>query len=208
MNGLTKALLIIGIMAAIIGAIGLPDAITLWTDDASGLDSLTPGSIEEGDVFRGEVPVSVDLIAEEVTVKKYGFVKIGETKTPFYLVKLENGYALANVTFAKKQEAFKELTRDSHSYYRGGSGDKPEGVEITAVSERMPANLKEYLKDYCESGGLTEQEYSEMVENTYCLRTINYDYAKYTPPICFGVAGLCAIIIVIGKLTGSKAVSI
>lgn len=204
MNRSAKVLLIIAILSAIVGAIGLPDAITLWKDGASDVQSLTPGSIEDGEMFDGKIDLAVDMIAKETSTKTYGFMPVSKTETPYYLVETENGYVVIDVTLANKQEDFEKLVKKTWELYDGKTKEKPEGIEVTLTAERIPVKVREYLQEYCEEGGMSAQDYSTIVETKYCLKTINYDYAKYTPPVCFGIALFCGLILLIKKLAGSK----
>lgn len=208
MSKLTKVLLVIMVMGLVVGGIGVPDALKLWKDDINKIEDIEVGDLKAGDMYEGTIFDAYDVIAEETTTQTYGFVPVSKTVTPYYFVELENCYVVIDVTVAKEKDNFDELMHETWDYFDGKTDKTPSSHEISTTVIKMPDEVKKYLKEYCDEAGMTEQEYEQYVENSYCLKTIVYKNTKFIPIIGFGVALLCGIILIIKKVTGPKIVNL
>lgn len=209
MSKLTKILLVVALMGAIVGGIGVPDAIKLWKNDISSVEDIKPGDIKAGEMYEGDIPDALDVVAKETTTQSYGFVPVSKTETPYYIVELENGYVVIDVTNKKKQDEFETLMDQTWDYFDGKTNDKPSEVSVSTTVIKMPDKVKEYLHEYCcDEGGMSEQEYAELVETACCLKTIEYKNTKFIPIIGFGVTLLCVIILIVKKAASPKVVNL
>ena len=208
MSKLTKVLLVIMIMGLVVGGIGVPDAVKLWKNDIGELEDIKVGDLSAGDMYEGEIVDAYDVIATETTTQSYGFVPVSKTETPYYIVELENSYVMIDVTVAKQKDDFEKLMNETWDYLDGKTNEVPSSLKVSAKAIKMPGKVKEYLKEYCDEAGMSEQEYSQYVEDSCCLQTIVYKNTKLIPIVGFGVAALCLVILVIRKLTGPKIVNL
>ncbi len=208
MSRLTKILLVVMVMGLIVGGIGVPDAIKLWKGDIDEIDSIEVGSLKAGEMYEGEIYDTYDIIAEETSTQSYGFIPVNKTVTPYYLVELENCYVIVDVTVKDDQSKFEKLLDETWDYLDGKTDDKPTPVKISTTAQKMPDKVKEFLKEYCEESGMSEEEYAKYVEDSYCLKTIVYKNTKFIPIVGFGIALLCAVILIIKKVTSPKIVNL
>lgn len=208
MGKLTKILLVVMIMGLVFGGVGAADAFKLWKGDIQDTKDITIGSLKKGDMYEGEIPYAYDVIAEETTTRTYGPVPVSKTKSPYYLVEGENSFFVINVTINGMSGQFDTLADQTWDELDGKTSATPDAVKVSTEVVEMPDKVKEYLKEYCNQWGMTDAEYAELVEDSYCLRTIKYDTAKYIPIIGIGVAILCAVILIIKKAAGPKVVNL
>ena len=208
MSRLTKILLCVMLAGLFVGGIGVADAIKVWKNDISDTEKIEVGSLEKGDLYEGNIAASIDMVAEQTTTSTYGFMPVSKTTSPYYLIENENCYMLICVTDVDKQEEFKELTTQTRGYMYGGYDKLPDGVNVTAQVVEMPDDAKKYLKEYCDQWGMPETEYAAIVEDAYCLKTVRFSGMKYAPLIGFGLALICAVILIIRKAKAPKIVNL
>ena len=208
MSKLTKILLVIMVMGLIVGGIGVPDALKLWKNDINEVESIKVGELTAGEMYEGEITNAYDVIAVETTTQSYGFVPVSKTETPYYLVMLENCYVVIDVPAAKDKEKFETLMDQTWDYLDEKTDDRPTPVKVSTTAIKMPDKVKQYLKEYCDESGMTQQEYDSIVESTCCLRTIVYKNTKFIPIIGFGVALLCLVILIVKKAMSPKIVNL
>ena len=208
MSKITKILLIVMVVGLIFGGIGAADAIKVWKGDITDTKEIDVGKLEKNGLYEGEITGCYDIIAEETTTRTYGGIPTSKTKSPYYLVNNGNCYFVINVTVKDQQSDFDKMADQTWDYIDEKTDDMPTPVKVSAQAVDMPDKVKEFLKEYCDEWGLSDQDYAEMVENTCCLKTTKYDVMKYTPIIGFGAALLCAVILIIRKASAPKIVNL
>ena len=208
MSRLTKILLTVMIIGLVFGGVGISDAVKIWNADIKNAADITVGGIKKGELYEGDIPFAYDIIAEQVTSTTYGPVPVSKTRTPYYLVQNENCFYVINVTASAKKSELDTLADLSWDQIDGTTTEDPAPVSVSTTAEELPDEVKDVLKDYCGKLGLTDEEYEELVEDSCCLRTVNYSSMKYIPIAGFGVAVLCALILIIRKVTAPRIVNL
>lgn len=206
MSSSTKILLIIAILGAIMGGIGVPDAIKMWKDDIDALEDVAADSMTVGQALEGDVEVAYDIVATESTTKTYGFIPVSKSESPYYIVSNSKNscYYLIDVTMKDKQDEFKTLMDQSWDYMDGKTDKEPEKVHITGKVGMMPTQVQEFLKEYCYKAGMSDDEYNNMVDHTHCITTTDFKVMKFVPLMIFGVSLLCLMILLIKKIAYPK----
>lgn len=208
MSRLSKILLVIMIAGILVGAFGAVDAYRLISGDITDINDIEPGDIRAGRMFDGEIDSSFDSVAEETATTFYGIIPVNRSKSPYYLIELENCYVVINVTSDEDIEKFKTLTEQTLDYLYEERKDRPDPVNVTLRSKRTPEKVQEYLEQYCQAMGMTDDEYSEFVENTYCFTTVDFRGIKAIPIIAFSISFICAAVLIYKKVTGPKIVNL
>ncbi|MBR1752757.1 MAG: hypothetical protein IJ740_18125 [Ruminococcus sp.] len=208
MSKFTKVLLVIALVGAVIGGVGVADAIKIWKNDIDELDDVALGSMSAGQMLEGDVECAYDVVATETTTQTYGFIPVSKTESPFYIVSNNNCYYLINVTRADMKEDFETLMEQSWDYIDGKTDSAPGKVHLTGQVVKTPDKVVEFLKEYCDEAQMTEDEYNNLVEHSYCVKTVKFDVMKYSPFIGFGVMLLCLIILIIKKIRSPKIVNL
>lgn len=206
MSTTTKILMVIALIGAIMGGIGVPDAIRIWKGDIDSTDDVAIDSMSAGQVIEGDIEAAYDIVAMGKTTKRYWFIPVSRSESPYYIVSnsKNNCYYLIDVNTKGKQDEFKTLMDQSWEYMDGKTDKAPEKVHITGKVGMMPIKVQEFLKEYCYESGMSDDEYKSMVESTHCITTEDLNMMKFAPPIIFGVSLICLIILLIKSAASAK----
>ena len=207
MSTTTKILMVIALLGAIMGGIGVPDAIRIWKGDIDKLEDVAIDSMSAGQVIEGDIEAAYDIVAMGKTTKRYWFIPVSRSESPYYIVSnpKNNCYYLIDVNTKDKQDEFKTLMDQSWEYMDGKTDKVPEKVHITGKVAMMPIKVQEFLKEYCFESGMSDAEYKSMVESTHCITTEDLSMMKFAPPIICGVSLICLIILLIRSAASARA---
>ena len=207
MSTTTKILMVIALLGAIMGGIGVPDAIRIWKGDIDKLEDVAIDSMSAGQVIEGDIEVAYDIVAMGKTTKSYWFIPVSRSESPYYIVSnsKNNCYYLIDVSTKDKQDEFKTLMDQSWEFMDGKTDKVPEKVHITGKVAMMPIKVQEFLKEYCFESGMSDDEYKSMVESTHCITTEDLSMMKFAPPIICGVSLICLIILLIRSAASARA---
>jgi len=203
-----KLMIVLGVIAALgifVGALGIGDTIKIMNNDYKDLNKVTKEELEVGDLVKGDIYEAFDEVAVEKTSRSYGFIPMGSSETPYYLVELSDRYAVVSCGNKDVQNKIKSLIDETWKLW--DSTDMPTGtVEITAKIIAMPDKVKEFTHDYCKEWGMDEGNYKNIVDVSCVINVVDVDSIKLIPFIGFGVGALAlvALIIVIVKTKGRK----
>ena len=190
-------LLILGIFGIVFGAIGLGDTIKIMKEDYVVLDTVGSGKLDTGDLAKGKICWAYDKIAVEKTTRSYGFIPMGSSETPYYLVEVNDHFGIFSVGNKDMQKKIEKLADETLAYDKGETSNEPTPVEVTTKVISMPDKVKEYLKDYCKEWGMDDTDYAKLVDDSCVINYVQYDSMKWMPFIGFGVGALALVIFVI-----------
>ena len=190
-------ILIVAVVGIIFGVIGIGDTIKIMKDDFVDLSTVKKDGLEVGDLAKGNIFGAYDEIAVEKTTRTYGFIPMGSSETPYYLVELGDHFgvlSVGNKDIQKKIEAMEDQTWD---YYDEKTSTPPTQLELTTKVIAMPDKVREFLKEYCDKWGMTADQYAKLVDDSCVLNYVQYDTMKLIPFIGIGVGALALVIFVI-----------
>lgn len=202
-----KATLMVGIFAALalfVGVLGIGDAITIMGDKAAVLEESKIGSLSVGDLAKGEIDGALDEIAVQKTTRSYGFIPMGSSETPYYLVHINDHYAVVSAGNKDVQKKINDLADRTWDFFDEKRDSIGEGVKVEGKLIAMPEKVEGYLKDYCKELDFDDSEYAELVENGYVINVVQYDSMKIVPFAAFGIAAVLIIVLVILIVKGKK----
>ena len=189
--------LIVAAAGIIFGVIGIGDTVKILKEDFKDLSTVKKDGLDEGDLAKGVIYGAYDEIAVEKTTRTYGFIPMGSSETPYYLVELDGHYGVlssGNKDIQKKIEAMADKT---WNYYDKKTENPPEPLEMTTKVIAMPGKVREYLKQYCKEWGMTDEQYASLVDDSCVINYVQYDTMKLIPFIGIGVGALSLVIFII-----------
>ena len=195
-------ILIIGIFAVIFGIIGIPDAIKINKEDFKDLETSTNGSLETGDLVQGKIYWGYDKIAVHKTTRSYGFIPMGSSEVPYYVVEINDRFAVISAGNKDVQQQIEKLARETANYDNGVTDVEPTPVTVSTKVVEMPDKVREYLKDYFKEGGLDDATYAKLVDDSCVINCVQYDSMKKIPFIGIGVGALFIAIFVVMVVKG------
>ncbi|MBR4554567.1 MAG: hypothetical protein IKO27_03135 [Ruminococcus sp.] len=194
----------ISVIGFFMGAIGLGDTIKIMKDDITDFKTVDKESAEVGDLVRGDIDASFGQIAVQKTTRKYGFIPMGSSETPYYLVYFNNHYAVVSAGNKDVQTSLDKLADQSRAILDNPDAPVPTPVNVTTKVIAMPDKVKQYLKECFDEWGLTTQDYLELVDESCVFNCVQYDSMKFIPFIGFGVGALFLIIFIILMIKTKK----
>lgn len=197
MSRLKITILIIGIFGIIFGAVGISDTIAIFKEDFVDLDTVTSGELLTGDLAKGSIPGVYDQIAIEKTTRRYGFIPMGSSETPYYLVIINDHFGVLSAGNKDLQNKLDQLADLTWDYDDGKITTPPTPVEVTTKVIAMPDKVRQFLKEYCKEWGMTDEQYATLVDDSCVINCVQYDSMKFIPFIGFGVGALCIVIFII-----------
>jgi len=198
--------LILGLFMVISSA---GDAITLFKDGTVNLGSKKISEYSEGEMVHGKVEYVFDTIATLETSKTVYGVPYSKSQTPYYLVyvnydeDMANGhYVLMHITDKDAITKMDNLMIQTQNLLMSDS-DNPiisnvKPIALNTKTVKVPGEVKEYLYEYFEEGGISKAECDEMVADCV-LEQCDYKQAKIFPLIGLGIMIISTIIFFAGR---------
>ena len=204
MSRLKLTVLILAIFGIIFGAIGMKDAIAIMREDFVDLDNTKIGDIQTGDLAKGSIYWAYDKIAIEKTTRRYGFIPMGSSETPYYLVEAGDHFAVTSVGNKDLQTKIEKCADQTLAYDKKTTKTEPTPVEVTTKVIEMPDKVRQFLKDYCKEWGMTDEDYAKLVDDSCVINCVQYDTMKMMPFIGLGAGALLLVIFFIMFFKGRK----
>lgn len=204
MSRLKLTILILAICGIVFGAIGIGDTIKILKEDFVDLDNVKIGDLQTGDLAKGNICWAYDKIAVEKTTRKYGFIPMGSSETPYYLVEAGDHFAVISVGNKDLQKKIETCADQTYAFDKGTSSNEPTPVEVTTKIIAMPDKVKQYLGEYCKEWGMTDDDYAKLVDDSCVINCVQYDTMKLIPFIGIGVGVLLLVIFLILFFKGRK----
>lgn len=197
-------MLILGILGIFVGIIGIGDTIKIMGDDFVSLDTVKKDSMEIGDLVKGNIELAYDQVAIAKSSRSYGFIPMGSSETPYYLVAINDHFGVLSVGDKNVQSKLDTLADKTWDRIDGKTTALPTPVEVTTKVVAMPDKVKQYLHDYCKEWGMSEDDYLQFVDDSCVINYVQYDSMKMIPFIGFGAGALFIIIFIIMLVKGPK----
>lgn len=197
---ITKVLIALMVVGVILTAVGVKDALPLWKGDIDEVEGKSVSDYEVGDLTEGKIKYTLEIVAELETYETRFGVKTNSKITPYYLVQLEDGYAIVhgnNKDFIDKMK--KNLDETTKYSYDSSKYPKPKPVKISTRAEEMPDELRKCLYDHFEKAGISNKGCDEMVANCV-LQQIYFNNIKTTSIIGAVLIIVPLIVLIIIKL--------
>jgi len=196
--------LILAIFCLVFGIIGISDTVTIMKEDYVDLEASTMGSLKEGDLAKGKIYWAYDKIAVHKTTKSYGFISLGSSEVPYYVIELQDRYMVISAGDKDIQKKLEKLGDETLAYDNGNTTNEPTPVEVTTKVVEMPDKVKQFLKEYCKESGFDDAKYAELVDDSFVINCVDYGSIKMIPFISFGAFVLFAGIFVVLLIRGKK----
>ncbi|MBR4622877.1 MAG: hypothetical protein IKO44_04990 [Ruminococcus sp.] len=204
MSRVKLTILILGIICLIFGAVGISDCIKIMKEDYKDIETSTIGGLDTGDLAKGKLYWGYDKIAVHKTSRSYGFIPMGSSEEPYYVVKINEHFVVVSAANKDVQKDIEKLGNETLSYDKGNTAKEPTPVEVTTKVVDMPDKVREYLRDYFKEIGYTDSDIAKYVEDAYVFECVDYSSMKKIPFIGFGLGALFIIIFVILVVKGKK----
>ncbi|MBR6101273.1 MAG: hypothetical protein IKP95_02500 [Ruminococcus sp.] len=203
MSRLKILVLVIALLGIFMGVTGMSDAFTIMGDKAIKLEETKVGSLSIGDLAKGEIDGALDEIAVEKTSRSYGFIPMGSSETPYYLVHINDHYSVLSAGDKDIQNKINSLAARTWEFFEGNVESIGDGVAVEAKVIAMPEKVKGFLKDYCNELEFTDADYAELVDDSVVINVVQYNTMKIIPFVGLGV-GVLALVGFIIMLIKSK----
>ena len=204
MSRLKLTILILAVCGIVFGVIGIGDTIKILKEDFVDLDNAKIGDLQTGDLAKGKICWAYDKIAIEKTTRKYGFIPMGSSETPYYLVEVGDHFAVVSVGNKDLQKRIENLSDQTLAYDKGTTTTEPTPVEVTTKVIEMPDKVKQFLKDYCKEWEMSDEDYAKYVDDSCVINCVQYDSMKLIPFIGIGAGVLLLVIFLIMFFKGRK----
>ena len=195
-------ILIIAAAGIIFGVIGIGDTIKIMKEDFVDLGTVKKDELQVGDLAKGPISGAYDEIAVEKTTRTYGFIPMGSSETPYYLVAVGDHFAVLSVGNKDIQKQIEALANQTWDYYDEKTKTAPTPIELTTKVNAMPDKVRQFLKEYCTEWGMTAEQYAQVVDDSCVINYVKYDTMKLIPFIGIGVGVLFLIIFIIILVKG------
>lgn len=195
-------ILIIAAAGIIFGVIGIGDTIKIMKEDFVDLGTVKKDELQVGDLAKGPISGAYDEIAVEKTTRTYGFIPMGSSETPYYLVNVGDHFAVLSVGNKDIQKQIEAMANQTWDYYDGKTETAPTPIELTTKVNAMPDKVKQFLNEYCTEWGMTAEQYAQVVDDSCVINYVKYDTMKLIPFIGIGVGVLFLIIFIIILVKG------
>lgn len=202
MSRVKISILIIGIFGIIIGVVGIGDTIKIMKKDFKSVDTAAIGDLETGDLAKGNICWAYDKIAVHKTTRSYGFIPMGSSEVPYYVVEVNDHFAVISAGNKDVQKQIERVATETDLYDSGDLEKEPTPVEVTTKVIEMPDKVREYLKEYCKNSGFDDATYAKLVDDSCVLNCVEYDSMKLIPFIGIGVGVLFIAIFVVLVIKG------
>ncbi len=173
-----------------------PAAVKLYTEKPNELSKVNSGDIEEGEYYEGDVDLVMDVIAEMETTHKSHGITTSKDVTPYYLVMLNESYAIVHVSNDDLIEQMNDLMDDTWDFLDGNTEELPKPIHIQTKAVETESELQPYIYDYFEEAGYSKEECDDIVEDSV-LQTQVYKNVKKIPLITGAAFIVLAVITIL-----------
>lgn len=201
--------LILGLFMVISSA---GDAITLFKDGTVNLSTKKLSEYSEGEMVHGKVEYVIDTIATLETSKTIYGIPYSKSQTPYYLAyvmnydeekdRMHNHYVLMHITDKDDIIKMNKLMTQTQDMLMSDRDNPIIGsvnpIALETKTVKMPDEVKEYLYDYFEEGGISKADCEKLVADCV-LEQCDYKQAKIFPLIGLGIMVISTIIFFAGR---------